>query len=298
MGLGKTIICLSLVVANPPPKQHRVLPREHLATIEHPSYSKPPCVLNATASTAKTKFLSNGSLVVAPMTLCSQWQTEIEKFAPFLSVLTLHNNEKPTVQEIASTDIVVVSTFALQSARANDILNKLKRVHFHRIFLDESHYNQSGVKTKNSLAALSATYRYCVTGTPVGHSLDDLYGQIRFLRIPLFCREDFWRQNIGTPYCNRNYDALKVLRSLLSRLVVRHSKQQTLEDGKAMLTLPPRSVETLLLPFGSDAERKIYDALEKRNRDRFMELRTESPQTVLGKYMELTALVYAARQAW
>jgi SNF2 family DNA or RNA helicase len=179
MGLGKTVICLSLVVANPPPKHNQVLPREHLETIDHPSYSKPPCVVGCTSSSAKNKFLSNGSLVIAPMTLCSQWQSEIERFAPWMSILTLHSGETPKVEDIASKDIVVVSTFVLQNPRSNELLNKLKRVHFHRTFLDESHYNQSGQKTKLSLAALSATYRYCVTGTPIGHSLDDLHGQVR-----------------------------------------------------------------------------------------------------------------------
>jgi SNF2 family DNA or RNA helicase len=184
MGLGKTVICLSLVVANPPPKHNQILPREHIATIDHPSYTKPPCVVGCTSSSAKNKFLSNGSLVIAPMTLCSQWQSEIERFAPWMSILTLHSGETPKVEEIASKDIVVVSTFALQNS-STEILKKLKKVHFHRIFLDESHYNQSGHRTKQSLAALSATYRYCVTGTPIGHSLDDLHGQVRTILLAM-----------------------------------------------------------------------------------------------------------------
>jgi hypothetical protein len=65
-----------------------------------------------------------------------------------------------------------------------------------------------------------------------------------------------------------------------------------------MLSLPPRTVETLLLPFGSEAERKVYEELEARNRKRFMELRSESPKTVLGKFMELNGMIFAARQAW
>ena len=136
---------------------------------------------------------------------------------------------------------------------------KLRQIHFDRIFLDESHYNNTGERVKLSLAQLSSTHRYCVTGTPVGHSLADLYGQLRFLRVPQFCRPDFWQQNIDQPYSEHNCYALNVLRSLLSRMVIRHSKEQTLNNGDALITLPPRSVETLLLPFGSDAEKKIYE---------------------------------------
>ena len=211
-----------------------------------------------------------------------------------MSILSLHSDEKPTVEEIASQDIVVVSTFLLQ--KSSDLLNKLKRIHFHRCMVDESHYNQSGLRTQQSLASLSATYRYCVTGTPIGHSLDDLQGQLRFLRIPQFCRVGFWKQNIGTPYSERNYDSLQVLRSLLSRAVIRHSKEQTLDSGIAMISLPSRTVETILLTFG-ETEQRLYDDLEQRNIKRFMELRSESPKTVLGKFIELNGMIYSARQA-
>jgi SNF2 family DNA or RNA helicase len=128
------------------------------------------------------------------------------------------------------------------------------------------------------------------------HCNRDLYGQLRFLRVPQFCRPDFWKQNVDTPYVERNYDVLCVLRTLLSHVVIRHSKEQTLQNGNALLSLPPRTVETLLLPFGSDAEKQVYDYIEKRNTQKFMELRSDSPQAVLGKFIELNAMLYTSRQ--
>lgn len=118
MGLGKTVIALSLVVANPPPMHNRILPREYIAQIEHPAYSPPPSIVGCTSSHAKNVFLSNASLVIAPMTLCSQWQSEVERFAPWMSTITLHSGENPTLEEIASTDIVIASTFLLQKSPA------------------------------------------------------------------------------------------------------------------------------------------------------------------------------------
>ena len=141
------------------------------------------------------------------MTLCPQWQSEIERFAPWMSVLCLHNEENNSAADIASKDIVVISTFLLANQRGKtlELLMKLRKIHFHRIFLDESHLNNRSSRSadnsrdtnntrliKSGLAQLSGTHRYCVTGTPVGQSLADLYGQLRFLRVPEFCREDFW----------------------------------------------------------------------------------------------------------
>jgi DNA repair protein RAD5 len=254
-------MALSLVVANPPRLENRVLPREHVAQIGHPAYVPPPSVADILSSRPTRTYLSNATLVVAPMTLCPQWAGEIERFAPWMSFITLHNDEIESAAEIASKDIVIVSTFIMSqpTGKQGSLLSKLRAIHFHRIFLDESHYNNTGERVKLSLAQLSSTHRYCVTGTPVGHSLADLYGQLRFLRVPEFCRPDFWEQNISSPYSERNCYALNVLRSLLSRMVIRHSKEQTLNNGDALVSLPPRNVETLLLPFGSEAEKKIYE---------------------------------------
>lgn len=165
------------------------------------------------------------------------------------------------------------------------------------MFLDESHYNNTGERVKLSLAQLSATHRYCVTGTPVGQSLADLWGQLRFLRVPQFCRPDFWSNAIDGPYSDHNCYALNVLRSLLSRIVIRHSKEQVNDDGDALVSLPPRNVETLLLPFGSDAEKAVYQYIEERNTKRFMELRSVSPSSVLGKFFDLKGMLHAARSA-
>jgi len=297
MGLGKTVMALSLVVASPPSLQNRVLPREHIATIDHPAYVSPPSITRCTSF--NKGYLSNATLVIAPMTLCPQWQSEIQRFAPWMSFITLHNDETQSAADIASKDMVVVSTFVMSQprAKAGAILRKLRQIHFHRIMLDESHYNNTGERVKLSLAQLSATHRYCVTGTPVGHSLADLYGQLRFLRVPMFCRPDFWQKNIDQPYSEHNCYALNVLRSLLSHLVIRHSKEQTLNNGDALIALPPRTVETLLLPFGSEAEKFIYQYVESRNMHRFREVRSESPTTVLGKYFEFQGMLFSARFA-
>ena len=55
--------------------------------------------------------------------------------------------------------------------------------------------------------------------------------------------------------------------------------------------MPSRTVETLLLPFASEVERKVYQDIEVRNTKRFMDLRSDSPKTVLGQYIELNTMI-------
>jgi DNA repair protein RAD5 len=137
----------------------------------------------------------------------SQWQSEIERYAGHLSVTTLHNEEITTAQAIATSDVVIVSTFLIQQSNANNgtksrskqLLQLLKRVHWHRIVVDEAHMNNQ-TQTKLVISALSATHRHAVTGTPIGAQLSDLYDQVRFLRLAPFCRPSFWKNLIEDPY--------------------------------------------------------------------------------------------------
>jgi SNF2 family DNA or RNA helicase len=217
----------------------------------------------------------------------SQWQSEIERYAGHLSVTTLHNEESTTAQAIATSDVVIVSTFLIQQSNTNNgtksrsklLLQLLKRVHWHRIVVDEAHMNNQK-QTKLVISALSATHRHAVTGTPIGAQLSDLYDQVRFLRLAPFCRPAFWKNLIEDPYYERDDEALRVLRALLSRIVMRHSKRQTFDNGTSLLALPPRTVETVLLQFGSESEKQVYQSIEARNRKHFLELKRVSMATV------------------
>lgn len=136
--------------------------------------------------------------------------------------------------------------------------------------MDEAHLNNSGDTTRAVLSSISASFRFSVTGTPIGAKCSDLYGQLRFLRVAPFSRPNFFSEMIEKPYYERDSDALRVLRSLLSRVVIRHS----------MVALSPRTVETLMLTFGSDAEQELYNCIEHRNRKHFQELKKESKVAV------------------
>jgi SNF2 family DNA or RNA helicase len=171
----------------------------------------------------------------------------------------LHSAENPSIHEVATKDVVVASTSLFQQTggcKTNGaaLMRFLKRIHWHRCILDEAHSSLSPAISA-SIASLSTTHRVSVTGTPIGSQLADLQGQLSFLRLAPFDRPAFWKNNIKDPYYERNTESLRVLRSLLSRVVVRHSKEQTFANGKTLLALPPRTVETVLLDFGSEAGR-------------------------------------------
>ena len=300
MGMGKTAVAIALIIRNGPPLHRRVLPREHqLSSVDHPAYVPPPKLSN---TNSQVKFLSNGTLIIVPMTLLSQWETELEWFAPNLSVLVLHNNtECPKVEAMASADILLVSTFVFQlhkgRTKAGTILQRMKKIHFHRMIIDENHQNNQAQRFTTLIGTLSVTHRAFITGTPIGARLDDLYGQICLMRLAPFHRPRFWQNTVGNPYTQRNLECLRVLRVLLSHIVCRFSKDQTRVDGEALVALPPRTVETVYLKFGCKTEKQLYDILEARSRKLLLKIKEESTTAKEKSLVYLSGLLSASRQA-
>lgn len=174
---------------------------------------------------------SNGTLVIIPTELVSKWESDIEKHAPWLNTIVLHEIELP-VEDVASADICLISSSTLQSmcSKSRKISTGtciIRRIHWHRLFVDEFYFKKGcSIMAKSLLTSLSATHRFCIAGSPLGNSLDDLQGRLSFLGLPPFNRKPFWKNNISLPYKHRNIKALRILRSLLSHVVVRHSKEQ------------------------------------------------------------------------
>ncbi len=77
----------------------------------------------------------------------------------------------------------------------------LHRMYWWRIILDEAHM----IKSKNTVQSkatnnLEAEFKWCLTGTPIQNSLDEIYPLISFLRIKPYCDLGLFNEKIMTPY--------------------------------------------------------------------------------------------------
>jgi hypothetical protein len=172
MGLGKTISTLALI-------------------LERPATVRP-----------KT------NLIIGPLSLIRQWEEEIRtktKLSHRLSTFIYHN-KKATTDDLLGYDVVLTTygTIAAELKRLekhmmenadrnidyNDktlavkcpLLHPKKAV-FYRVILDEAQC----IKNKNTQTAkacykLRATYRWCLTGTPMMNGVLEMYSLLHFLR--------------------------------------------------------------------------------------------------------------------
>jgi SNF2 family DNA or RNA helicase len=149
-----------------------------------------------------------------------QWEEEIhKKVLPShrMSVFVYHN-KKTTSDELLKYDVVLttygtlaqelkrLSKFMEDNAGRNidysdrtfclqcPLLHPKKAV-FHRVILDEAQCIKNKLtQTAKACCKLKATYRWCLTGTPMMNNVSELYSLLQFLNIKPYCQWEHFKQ--------------------------------------------------------------------------------------------------------
>ena len=222
------------------------------------------------------------TLVVAKLSLLPQWQQEIESKTNLTHAIFYGNSNR--LPDFAGVDVVLTTYGTLQA----DFTNKriLQDFAWHRVILDEAH----SIRNRRTVAAqaacdLEAKHRWCVSGTVVQNSLEDVLGLLQFLRHEPWCLPPFWKAAISdlmniTVAANETSEdkeeerqksvalALDRVRRVLGPIMLRRTKDSLAGDGKPILTLPPKEIETIKVELSGE-ERDFYNALLARSQDIF-----------------------------
>lgn len=167
MGMGKTIQAVSLIMSDYPQKEP--------------------------------------TLVVVPPVALMQWSTEIKDYTDGkLKVLVYHGQNSKvkgmSVKDLKTFDVIMISYNSLESlyrketkgwTRGEDTLVKedspIHAIHFHRLILDEAHSIKSRTTgVAKACFALTGTYKWCLSGTPVQNRIGEFFSLLRFLEVRPF----------------------------------------------------------------------------------------------------------------
>ena len=120
------------------------------------------------------------SLVVCPASLVLNWESEIRRFAPSLTVLTVLGGagERETLIRRSIGYDVVVTSYDLLKRDIGQYKGRTFRYHI----LDEAQYIKNHT-TQNARAvkAIDSRQRFALTGTPVENRLSELWSIFDFL---------------------------------------------------------------------------------------------------------------------
>ncbi|KAL5333956.1 SNF2 family N-terminal domain-containing protein [Aspergillus crustosus] len=290
MGLGKTMQAIALMVSRP-----------------------------STETDRKT------TLIIAPVALMQQWKREIQRMLRpkhQLSVYVLHNEKRNmTFRDLKQYDVVLTTFGTLSSElkridKYEDLLKSgaeeptltreyLKKLpclgptsKWYRVIIDEAQC----IKNRNTKAAtaccrLNATYRWCMSGTPMMNSVEELHSLLKFLRIRPYGNIDAFNKDFTRPLKSNNQatqdKAMTQLRVLLKAVLLRRTKESKI-NGKPILNLPRRVTEKEHATFSQD-EMELYQSLENKTQLQFN--RYLEAGTVGRNYSNILVLLLRLRQA-
>ncbi|KAI4715644.1 hypothetical protein E4T48_08186 [Aureobasidium sp. EXF-10727] len=288
MGLGKTVQAISLMVTN---------------------RSEDP--------------LNKTTLILAPVALLRQWEQEImTKVKPGrhrLNTFIHHSSAKKKAHRELRDFDVVLTTFGTIAAE----LKKMEKYEmrkkadpmaqprddekcmfigpdckWYRVIVDEAQcIKNKTTKTARAAFYLQARSRFCMTGTPMMNSVEELYSLIHFLRIRPYNNWNTFRTDFNQPLKSSNEAARQMamhkLQALLKAILLRRNKKTEI-NGRPILNLPERRVEETNPDFSED-ERNIYIALETSSAVKFNKYLKAG--TVSNSYMQILVLLLRLRQA-
>jgi len=223
------------------------------------------------------------SLVIAPTSVSTNWETEVHRFAPTLNIRSLSGKDRQkTIRELGKFDLLITTYTLLQ--QENELLSQIQ---WQTIILDEAQaIKNAATKRSKAAMALRARFRLITTGTPIENHLGELWNLFHFINPGLLGPLNRFNERFAIPIERYNdREARLKLKKLIRPFILRRIKSDVLEE------LPPRTEVTLHVTMGKD-EAHFYEALRQNALQSL-----ENNQEKKGRHLQILTEIMKLRQA-
>jgi SNF2 family DNA or RNA helicase len=177
------------------------------------------------------------ALVVAPTSVCFNWEREAAKFAPTLKIKRIQSittgagaTKKAREKLIGSAkkrEVLITSYTLLQQEIALFAAKK-----YATVILDESQAIKNPESNRAKAAAqLQADFRIAMTGTPIENRVTELWSLFRYLNPGLLGSLKSFEDRFAVPIQrDQSASARNTLRRLVHPFILRRTKSQVLEE--------------------------------------------------------------------
>lgn len=226
------------------------------------------------------------TLVVAPTSVCMNWQSEAQRFAPTLNVQILGGGDRQKlIESLRPLDLLICSYALLQQESVGKLLAVPT---WQTIVLDEAQLIKNpATKRSQQAMALQGLFKIITTGTPVENHLGELWNLFRFINPGLLgSLQSFNRRFAGPIERNQDREARQRLKRMIQPFILRRTKVQVLDE------LPPRTEIELQVEL-SEQEAVFYEALRRKLLNELKE--TQGPEE--DKRFKVLAAITKLRRA-
>ena len=164
-------------------------------------------------------------LVVCPLSVVRNWQSEAQRFAPHLRVLVHHGGGRhgaDTLADAVDVHDLVITTYQVAT---RDVAH-LSAVAWSTVVLDEAQaVKNPDTHTARAMRKLPAAQRIALTGTPVENRLTELWSILHTVAPGLLGSHADFRRRFATPIeRSRDAEAAERLRALTAPFLLRRTK--------------------------------------------------------------------------
>lgn len=170
----------------------------------------------------------------------------------------------------------------------------LAKVGWFRVVLDEAQtIKNHRTQVARACCSLRAKRRWCLSGTPIQNSIDDLYSYFRFLKYDPYAVYKSFYSTIKIPISRNSLHGYKKLQAVLRAIMLRRTKG-TFIDGQPIINLPPKTISLTKVDFSKE-EWAFYKKLESDSLKKFKAFADAG--TVNQNYANILLMLLRLRQA-
>lgn len=226
------------------------------------------------------------ALIVCPASLVYNWENEIHRFAPGLSVVSVVGTataREMLVESSSSEDVLLTSYDLLK----RDV-EKYQKYSFTYMILDEAqniknHLTQAAKTVKQ----ISSRRRFALTGTPIENSLSELWSIFDYLMPGILNSYKKFKNHYEQPIvCSQDEQAAVRLRRMIRPFILRRLKSEVLKEL-------PDKLEKVVYSRMEEEQQKIYDANAQQLLD---SLKNQSQEEFKTGKLEILAGLVRLRQ--
>jgi len=199
------------------------------------------------------------TLLICPMSIVGNWQRELQRFAPSLSVMVHHGADRlageALLDEIKRHD-VVLTTYSIALRDKQD----LTEVAWENVVIDEAqNIKNETAKQTQAIKQLHGRYKVALTGTPVENRLSELWSIMEFINPGYLGSGDGFRKGFAVPIERyHDKDRAEMLRRIIQPFVLRRQK-----TDKAIIQDLPEKMEMKVFCNLTREQASLYEAVVK-----------------------------------
>ena len=228
------------------------------------------------------------TLIVCPASLAYNWENEIARFAPELSVAAAAGSQgeraqlfkRLSAEKDGGTDGVITSYDLLKRDLAF-----YRSMDFRYQIIDEAQYiKNAATQASRAVKSVSARTRFALTGTPMENHLGELWSIFDFLMPGFLFTYQKFKKTFETPIVwDGSREALERLHRMIGPFLLRRLKRDVLREL-------PSKMETVLYSRMEGEQKRIYTASAAALKERLLagELETgEDRMQILAELLRL-----------